>query len=141
MVQSTGTYGTYWYHTITDNIKVIFSFRFCFLPENSTHLMQPLDVSVFAPMKRWWRKILTAWKADLDRQNKNHASLHKRDFPGLLKQLLDNYDYKKAIISGFESTGLFPLNPERVLAKLPKKNRDVETPIQQVLLEKLSSMR
>jgi hypothetical protein len=92
-------------------------------------------------MKRWWRKILTAWKADLDRQNKNHASLHKRDFPGLLKQLLDNYDYKKAIISGFESTGLFPLNPERVLAKLPKKNRDVETPIQQVLLDKLSSMR
>ena len=26
--------------------------QFCFLPENSTHLLQPLDVGVFGPMKR-----------------------------------------------------------------------------------------
>jgi hypothetical protein len=26
--------------------------RFCFLPENSTHILQPLDVGVFAPMKK-----------------------------------------------------------------------------------------
>ena len=30
--------------------------RFVFLPGNSTHLTQPLDVVYFAPMKRVWRK-------------------------------------------------------------------------------------
>jgi hypothetical protein len=50
-------------------------------------------------------------------------------------------DYEKAIISGFESCGLFPLNAERALAKLPKENRDVESAIQQQLLDRLSSMR
>lgn len=31
---------------------------FVFLPENSTHLLQPLDVAVFRAMKETWRKIL-----------------------------------------------------------------------------------
>ncbi len=29
--------------------------HFCFLLENSTHLLQPLDVAVFRPMKWYWR--------------------------------------------------------------------------------------
>lgn len=36
--------------------------RFCFLPPNSTHLTQPLDVSVFGPMKKVWRSTLQDWK-------------------------------------------------------------------------------
>jgi len=32
--------------------------KFIFLPENSTHLMQPLDVSVFRAMKEKWRQLL-----------------------------------------------------------------------------------
>lgn len=32
--------------------------RFMFLPENSTHLLQPLDVAVFRPMKGYWRHLL-----------------------------------------------------------------------------------
>ena len=32
--------------------------NFCTLPPNATHLMQPLDVSVFGPMKCQWRNIL-----------------------------------------------------------------------------------
>jgi len=35
-----------------------------FLPENSTHLMQPLDVAVFGPMKRRWRHLLDQWKEE-----------------------------------------------------------------------------
>jgi len=38
--------------------------RMVFLPPNSTHFLQPLDVSVFGPMKREWRKILTEWEED-----------------------------------------------------------------------------
>jgi hypothetical protein len=38
------------------NIKMVF------LVPNATHLLQPLDVAVFAPLKKEWRKVLTAWK-------------------------------------------------------------------------------
>ena len=35
---------------------------FIFLPPNSTHLCQPLDVSFFRPLKIAWRQILERWK-------------------------------------------------------------------------------
>lgn len=52
--------------------------RFMFLPENSTHLLQPLDVSVFAPMKRRWRQILGDWKDECVRNGTNYASIPKQ---------------------------------------------------------------
>ena len=33
----------------------------CF-PPNATHLIQPLDVGVFAPLKNAWRAVLTEYK-------------------------------------------------------------------------------
>lgn len=33
--------------------------RFVFLPANTTHLSQPLDVAFFGPLKKKWRQILT----------------------------------------------------------------------------------
>lgn len=35
---------------------------FIFLPANSSHMSQPLDVAFFRPFKEAWRKILTDWK-------------------------------------------------------------------------------
>lgn len=61
-------------------------------------------------------------------------------FPSLLKKLLDK-DFGDAIRSGFECTGICPLNPERVLSKLPKEQRNVDSDVQQQLLNKLSSIR
>lgn len=110
------------------------------MPENSTHLMQPLDVSVFAPMKREWRKVLGAWKEECEGAGTNYATVPKQAFPRILRKLLKK-DYSKAIISGFECTGLFPLNPARALSKLPVEDREVETHVQQQLLDKLSAMR
>jgi hypothetical protein len=40
--------------------------------------MQPLDVSVFGPMKRQWRKILTAWKEECARKGENFATIPKQ---------------------------------------------------------------
>lgn len=48
--------------------------RFCFLPENSTHFLQPLDVGVFGPMKTHWREILRRWKQT---DGKNYSALPK----------------------------------------------------------------
>ncbi len=54
---------------------LMYFFRFIFLPENSTHLMQTLDVAVFAPMKRRWREVLREWKDQTMKVNKNYAAL------------------------------------------------------------------
>lgn len=61
-------------------------------------------------------------------------------FPSLLKKLLEK-DYGDSIRSGFQATGIFPFNPERVLAKLPTEQREVDSAVQQQLLNRLSSMR
>ena len=45
-----------------------YNIRFIFLPENATHMLQPLDVTVFGPMKRRWREILADWKEDNPRK-------------------------------------------------------------------------
>ena len=62
-----------------------FNISFICLPPNSTHRCQPLDVSV-APLKRYWRDVLTNWKKTDNRLN---TTLPKEWFPRLLKQLLN----------------------------------------------------
>jgi hypothetical protein len=62
---------------VTD-LCAIHNIRFVFLPENSTHLLQPLDVAVFAPMKRRWREVLTAWKEECMRTHTNYTTLPKQ---------------------------------------------------------------
>jgi hypothetical protein len=117
-----------------------FNIRYIFLPQNSTHLMQPLDVAVFAPMKRRWREILSEWKDACVREGKNFATIPKQEFPRLLKELLAK-DYSSSIRSGFSTTGLFPLSLEKALSKLPAEDREVENNITQKFIDKLSAMR
>ena len=49
---------------------------FVMLPTNSTHIFQPLDVVVFAPLKKYWRKILDGWK----KESQRHGAFPKRFF-------------------------------------------------------------
>jgi hypothetical protein len=69
-----------------------------------------------------------------------NVTIFMKVFPSLLKQLLDK-DFGDAIRAGFECTGICPLNAERVLSKLPKEQREVDSQVQQQLLNKLSSIR
>jgi len=91
---------------------------FVFLPANSTHLCQPLDVSFFRPMKTAWRKIVEKWKKGPGRKQ---ASIPKDTFPQLLLSLTDiiNTNAEANLKSGFEACGIFPLNPSKVINKLP----------------------
>lgn len=50
-------------------------------------------------------------------------------------------DFSKAICSGFEATGHCPLNVERPLARLPEANRNFQSEVEQLLLDKLSQIR
>ncbi len=99
------------------------------MPENSTHILQPLDVSVFAPMKRRWREIVSVWKEKCARENHNFPTIPKQAFPSLLRELMEK-DYSQAVISGFEACGLYPLNVGRPLSRLPEQDKKVETQVQ-----------
>lgn len=91
--------------------------RMCFLPPNSTHLLQPLDVSIFAPLKKEWNKILTNWKLG---EGKHYTVLPKHTFPSLLLNLMQSMDdkWKPLAKAGFKSCGIYPFNPEAVLVKI-----------------------
>lgn len=69
------------------------------LPANSIHLMQPLNVSFFAPMKQKLRNILDSWRKESCRK----GSIPKHKFSYLLSQLWCHLNEKavKNLQSGF----------------------------------------
>lgn len=100
--------------------------RFIFLPANSTHLTQPLDVAFFRPLKTTWRRILEEWKKGPGR---NEATVPKDKFPLLLKKLCDSLK-EENVIAGFRKCGIAPLDRNKVLSMLPgtgivDKNHDM----------------
>lgn len=86
--------------------------RFILLPPNSTHLCQPLDVAFFRPVKSAWRDVLLNWK------QKNKGCIPKDQFPRLLRQTLEKVKPEN-LVAGFRATGIYPLNREEVLKRLP----------------------
>ncbi|KAJ8971249.1 hypothetical protein NQ314_000790 [Rhamnusium bicolor] len=105
------------------------SIAFICLPRNATHVMQPLDVSFYAPLKKYWREILTHWKKTKARKM---SCLSKDVFPQMLnelqKKLDDNGKGSQNLISGFAKTGLYPFDPSRPKQRLPSDETDDRTP-------------
>ena len=97
-----------------------FNIAFTCLYPNATHLLQPLDVAWFAPLKRKWRKIIEEYK--MSSMGMAEKNLSKKTFPKLLNQLMtelnENDAAKTNLISGFRTCGLVPFNPDAVYAKL-----------------------
>jgi len=90
-----------------NNVKL-----FC-LPPNCTHIVQPLDVGVFGPMKKVWARILKQWKLESRAQN-----VSKEVFPSLLRQLWDESLKPEHCKSAFRACGIFPLCRRVVLDNL-----------------------
>ena len=90
---------------------------FCMLPPNATHLFQPLDVAVFAPMKASWRRELENW------QKESHVTnMPKKYFILLLARLFKSCseNFAENLKSGFWTCGLYPLDTNEILRKLLK---------------------
>lgn len=113
--------------------------RFVFLPPNSSHLTQPLDVCYFGPLKKLWREILVNYKI----RNPRESTVHKGHFPDLLKKLMEKLNEKSHnVISAFKSTGIVPFNPDKVIMKLPGSNRStLAYTIDEALLQWLKETR
>lgn len=95
---------------------------FVCLPPNATHILQPLDVAVFRPLKVKWRQTLLNWKDT--QMGRNLPTTPKDQFPRLLKKALDSLtEPGQNLISGFKKAGIFPINKEEPLARLPKQDR------------------
>ncbi|XP_063239060.1 uncharacterized protein LOC134540325 [Bacillus rossius redtenbacheri] len=116
--------------------------HFVFLPSNSTHLTQPLDVAFFRPLKVAWRKVLLKWKLG---PGMREPSLPKDVFPRLLTKLLQQIELNAVenIKSGFEKSGIMPLNRKKVLDMLPstEDKEGVEKAMQDSFKTLLYNMR
>ena len=90
---------------------------FTCLPPNSTHILQPLDVAVFKPLKSIWREILDNYR----KESRAKGAIPKTQFPVLLSELWLKLHPNVSINlrSGFRVTGLYPRDPLQPLKYLP----------------------
>ena len=85
---------------------------------NATHIIQPLNVSVFHSLKNTYRQVIREWRID-----HNVINFEKYMFPEVLDLALKSIDLTSIIQNGFRACGLFPLNPEAVDYNVINKKR------------------
>ncbi|KAB0805318.1 hypothetical protein PPYR_02288 [Photinus pyralis] len=83
-----------------DNGIVLLSF-----PPHTSHKLQPLDRSVYGPLKTYMNSAMDAWM-------KNHPgqTMGIYDLPGLVAEALPKATTPTNILSGFKVSGIFPFN-------------------------------
>lgn len=81
------------------------------LPPNTTHMLQPADVSDFAPLKADWRKVVRVFLSKLENVN---FCVTKTNVCQRFKEIIENPHMKTYIINGFRKCGLFPFDPDAV---------------------------
>jgi hypothetical protein len=82
------------------------------MPPHSSHLLQPLDVGCFSPLKRAYSREVEA----LIRHHINHIT--KLEFLPAFKTAYNRSFTSANICSAFRGAGLVPLQPDTVLSKL-----------------------
>ena len=90
------------------------------LPPHSSHVLQPLDVGVFGPMKKLWDDLVRRFTA------KHHFPMTKKQFFTVFDQLWSQIKSKKYPVGGFKKSGLLPFNPEAVDYLSVSNNRRTE---------------
>ena len=83
-----------------------------YMPPHSSDKLQPLDVSCFGPLKQYYGQQIR------EAIQNGYETIDKRDFLWHYEHIHKRSFSKANILSGFRSTGLIPLQPERVLSKL-----------------------
>lgn len=87
---------------------------------NSKHVLQPLDVAVFRPVKRTWRDIERDFRVE-----HNNGKLKRTDFCTEVQKCFDRSLNPETIMSGFKCCGLYPfdeqnINYDKLLSKVKK---------------------
>lgn len=99
-----------------------YEIKFVFIPVNTTHLTQPLDVAFFSPMKRKWRTLLCDWKSSA--RGQQNLTLPKSDFLRLLINLWNEIlpNSSRNLQKGFETCGISPTTVDPLLKRLPRRD-------------------
>jgi len=81
----------------------------CCFPSHATHILQPLDVAIFSPLKKKWKTLIKNWR--IEHEGKD---VQKHQVPPLLSKVITENDFVEAIKNGFATTGLYPLDENAV---------------------------
>ena len=93
------------------------------MPPHASHILQPLDVGCFAPLKQ-------AYKKEIKSLADSHIThVDKKAFLATFQPVYNKAISKSNILSSFRATGLVPLNPEAVLSRLEVKPRTPTPPL------------
>ena len=83
------------------------------LPSHTSHRLQPLDVSVFAPFKHYFKRYRDAWSV-----NNKGKGASKQTLAMWVSKALERALTTRNITTGFRTTKIFPLNREAVDAHM-----------------------
>ena len=92
------------------------------MPPHSSHLLQPLDVGCFGPLKRAYSKEIESFV----RCRINHIT--KEDFLPAFKAAFASAINEENIRRGFRGAGLLPFDSEAVISKLDLRPRTPSLP-------------
>ena len=92
------------------------------MPPHSSHLLQPLNVACFSPLKRKYSDKISA----LARSRIHH--INKENFLPAFKATFTKVFTPENVRAGFRGAGLVPHNPEAVLSKLDVQLRTPTPP-------------
>jgi hypothetical protein len=85
------------------------------LPPNLTHLLQPLDVVVFQPLKHYHAKALDIMIRD------GLLNITKLEFLSCIGDVRKQAFKRSTILSAFRKTGIWPLDSQKVLPALAER--------------------
>ena len=93
------------------------------MPPHSSHILQPLDVGCFAPLKRAYSREIRVLATD------HVGHIDKKAFIASFAKVFETAFSKASIQSSFRATGLVPDDPLVVLSKLEVKPRTPTPPL------------
>jgi hypothetical protein len=86
----------------------------CRLPSHTSHKLQPCDVGVFSALK-------SAYRDQVEQMERaGVGTIGKQHFTYLYEPARKKAITPRNIMAGFRGSGLFPFDPDRVLADVPK---------------------